>query len=139
MAFSDAEHAAMEQALQLARRGVRGANPLVGAVILALPERSWRPGCTAVPEPRMQRPTPSHPLRPPAPTCAGATMVVTLEPCNHTGRTGPCSQAILRAGIARVVYGAADTNDDAAGRSRTPWPLPGWIPRAVCSPEHPGT
>src|SRR5690606_38123846 len=38
----------------------------------------------------------------------GATAVVTLEPCNHTGLTGPCSQALIDAGITRVFYGATD-------------------------------
>lgn len=45
----------------------------------------------------------------------GATAVVTLEPCNHTGRTGPCSHALVRAGIARVVYLTADPFQPAAG------------------------
>ncbi len=45
----------------------------------------------------------------------GATVVVTLEPCNHTGRTGPCSQALIDAGVARVVYAVADPNPLAAG------------------------
>ena len=45
----------------------------------------------------------------------GATAVVTLEPCNHTGRTGPCSQALVEAGITRVVYFTADPNEAAAG------------------------
>ncbi len=45
----------------------------------------------------------------------GMTMVVTLEPCNHTGRTGPCSEALIRAGISRVVIGASDPNPKAAG------------------------
>lgn len=45
----------------------------------------------------------------------GATAYVTLEPCNHTGRTGPCSVALARAGIARVVYACEDPNRDAAG------------------------
>lgn len=44
-----------------------------------------------------------------------ATAVVTLEPCNHTGRTGPCSHALVRAGIARVVYLTADPFQPAAG------------------------
>ncbi len=44
-----------------------------------------------------------------------ATMYVTLEPCNHHGRTGPCSQAILAAGIARVVIGTADPNPHVHG------------------------
>jgi diaminohydroxyphosphoribosylaminopyrimidine deaminase / 5-amino-6-(5-phosphoribosylamino)uracil reductase len=46
---------------------------------------------------------------------AGATAYVTLEPCNHHGRTGPCSEALLAAGVRRVVYGLADPNPAAAG------------------------
>ena len=45
----------------------------------------------------------------------GATAIVTLEPCNHTGRTGPCSEALLAAGVARVVYAQADPHAVAAG------------------------
>ncbi|MCI5120013.1 MAG: bifunctional diaminohydroxyphosphoribosylaminopyrimidine deaminase/5-amino-6-(5-phosphoribosylamino)uracil reductase RibD [Candidatus Electrothrix sp. AUS4] len=47
--------------------------------------------------------------------CAGATIYVTLEPCNHTGRTPPCTQAILTAGLSRVVIGMADPNPVASG------------------------
>src|SRR5512147_808901 len=47
------------------------------------------------------------------------TAVVTLEPCNHTGRTGPCSQALIRAGISRVVIGVSDPNPPASGGSET--------------------
>jgi diaminohydroxyphosphoribosylaminopyrimidine deaminase/5-amino-6-(5-phosphoribosylamino)uracil reductase len=46
---------------------------------------------------------------------AGATAVVSLEPCNHTGRTGPCAHALIEAGVARVVYGQSDPNPAAAG------------------------
>src|SRR5688572_21809665 len=45
----------------------------------------------------------------------GATVFVTLEPCNHTGRTGPCSEALIEAGVARVVYGVDDPNPIARG------------------------
>ena len=45
----------------------------------------------------------------------GGTAVVTLEPCNHTGRTGPCSEALLAAGIARVVYAVPDPTPEAGG------------------------
>jgi len=48
----------------------------------------------------------------------GATAVVTLEPCNHTGRTGPCASALVEAGVRRVVYAQADTNPVAAGGAR---------------------
>src|SRR5690606_23790215 len=45
----------------------------------------------------------------------GATLYVTLEPCNHEGRTGPCVDAIVRAGVARVVVGCRDPNPDVPG------------------------
>ena len=48
----------------------------------------------------------------------GATLYVSLEPCNHHGTTPPCTDAILAAGIERVVYGAADPNPEAAGGAR---------------------
>ncbi|CAK8722927.1 bifunctional diaminohydroxyphosphoribosylaminopyrimidine deaminase/5-amino-6-(5-phosphoribosylamino)uracil reductase RibD [Candidatus Electrothrix laxa] len=48
-------------------------------------------------------------------SCAGATIYVTLEPCNHTGRTPPCTQAILTAGFSRVVIGMADPTPVASG------------------------
>jgi diaminohydroxyphosphoribosylaminopyrimidine deaminase/5-amino-6-(5-phosphoribosylamino)uracil reductase len=49
----------------------------------------------------------------------GGTAVVTLEPCNHTGRTGPCSQALIEAGVARVVFAVEDPNVAAAGGGAT--------------------
>jgi len=49
----------------------------------------------------------------------GTTAVVTLEPCNHTGRTGPCAQALVEAGVRRVVFAQADPNPLAAGGAAT--------------------
>ena len=45
----------------------------------------------------------------------GSTIVITLEPCNHSGKTGPCVEAIINAGISTVVYAVSDPNADAAG------------------------
>ena len=72
---------------------------------------------TAAPAPPTPRPT-----RWPAPASAarGTTAVVTLEPCNHTGRTGPCTEALVAAGVRRVVYAEADANPVAAGGRRGP-------------------
>jgi len=104
---------AMRRALQLARRGPRGLNPQVGAVILSptgdvLAEGFHRGAGTAHAE--------VDALTQLAPGAArGATAVVTLEPCNHTGRTGPCAVALIEAGVARVVYALDDPTDAAAG------------------------
>lgn len=113
------ETEAMTLALALARRGVRGANPLVGAVILdpageILSHGYHRGAGTPHAEADALAAAASA-----GTDVTGATMVVTLEPCNHTGRTGPCSQAILNAGISRVVYAAADSTAEAAGGAAT--------------------
>lgn len=107
------EHA-MRRALDLARRGpAGGANPRVGCVILAPNGRTlaegWHRGAGT---PHAEVDALSH-IEPGS--ARGATAVVTLEPCDHTGRTGPCSEALIRAGIARVVYAGPDPNPVAAG------------------------
>lgn len=110
---SAAETDAMRRALRLARNGPRGLNPQVGAVILSpagdvLAEGYHRGAGTPHAE--------VDALSQLAPGAArGATAVVTLEPCNHTGRTGPCAVALLEAGVARVVYALDDPTDAAAG------------------------
>lgn len=53
-----------------------------------------------------------------APKPRGCTLYVTLEPCSTQGRTPPCTQAILEAGISRVVYGSTDPNPSHAGRAK---------------------
>ncbi|WP_377273965.1 bifunctional diaminohydroxyphosphoribosylaminopyrimidine deaminase/5-amino-6-(5-phosphoribosylamino)uracil reductase RibD [Peterkaempfera sp. SMS 1(5)a] len=56
-----------------------------------------------------------HALRAAGDRARGGTAVVTLEPCNHTGRTGPCAQALIDAGITRVFHAVADPTDQASG------------------------
>ena len=117
--YTPAESTAMETALSVALAGPRGANPLVGAVILSPEGEQLATGyhrgagtahaeADAISEARRKDID-----------IVGATMVVTLEPCNHVGRTGPCAQAIMAAGIAKVIYAVDDPHDPAAGGART--------------------
>ncbi len=117
--FNTAETSAMDAALKAAALGPRGANPLVGAVILAadgttLVTGYHRGAGTAHAEADALNQAAAAGL-----DLAGATIVVTLEPCNHSGRTGPCAQAIIDAGIADVVYAVDDPHDPAAGGAKT--------------------
>jgi diaminohydroxyphosphoribosylaminopyrimidine deaminase/5-amino-6-(5-phosphoribosylamino)uracil reductase len=114
MDFTPAEQAAMTRALALAATpGVPlGPNPRVGCVLLAddgatVAEGFHRGAGTAHAE--------RDALDRAGQAARGATAVVTLEPCNHTGRTGPCSEALVAAGVRRVVFAQADPNPVAAG------------------------
>lgn len=118
-AFSAAETAAMDAALDAALQGPRGANPLVGAVVVGPDGRHLVAGYhrgagTAHAEADAIATAISTGV-----DLRGATMVVTLEPCNHVGRTGPCAQAIIDAGITSVVYAVDDPHDPAAGGAAT--------------------
>ncbi|MFT4258876.1 bifunctional diaminohydroxyphosphoribosylaminopyrimidine deaminase/5-amino-6-(5-phosphoribosylamino)uracil reductase RibD [Microbacterium sp.] len=113
MAVTEAERRAMSRALELAVLGPRGINPQVGAVILSpagdVLAEGWHRGA-GTPHAEVDA------LSQLAPGDArGATAVVTLEPCNHTGRTGPCAQALIEAGIGRVVYALDDPGAQSGG------------------------
>src|SRR3954470_8882343 len=103
----------LERALELAERGcwkVRD-HPLVGAVVVADGEvvgEGWY-------EYDAVRHAEPVALEQAGARARGATLYVTLEPCNHHGRTPPCSHAVIDAGIARVVVGSLDPNPKAAG------------------------
>jgi diaminohydroxyphosphoribosylaminopyrimidine deaminase/5-amino-6-(5-phosphoribosylamino)uracil reductase len=113
-----AERAAMLRALELAASpGVPlGPNPRVGCVLLA-------PDGTTVAEgfhrgagsPHAEADALAHA----GDRARGTTAVVTLEPCNHTGRTGPCAQALVAAGVGRVVFAQSDSNPVATGGADT--------------------
>lgn len=113
--FTTAEHRAMTAALEAARRGVRGANPVVGAALLdpaghILHVGHHRGAGTEHAEVDVLRRAAEAGTDP-----RGLTLLVTLEPCNHTGRTGPCSEAVLAAGVRDVVFAVADGTDAARG------------------------
>ena len=104
----------MDLALGLARRaeGATSPNPPVGAVVVSGGRLvGWgyhRHAGTAHAE--------AEALRRAGAQARGATLYVTLEPCNHTGRTPPCCDAVLASGIRRVVIGARDPNPVTDGR-----------------------
>ena len=104
----------MEHALALARKGIGLAspNPVVGCVIVrdgevvgeGFHQYEWRDHAEIVA------------LKSAGEKARGATLYVSLEPCNHTGRTGPCTEAIIAAGIQRVVAAIEDPNAKTSGR-----------------------
>ncbi|WP_433549592.1 bifunctional diaminohydroxyphosphoribosylaminopyrimidine deaminase/5-amino-6-(5-phosphoribosylamino)uracil reductase RibD [Streptomyces sp. CA-294286] len=108
----------MRRAITLAARGLGATspNPVVGCVLTDASGRIVGEGFHQ----RAGGPHAEvHALRDAGDRARGATAFVTLEPCNHTGRTGPCAQALLDAGVARVVYAVADPNPQATGGADT--------------------
>src|SRR5882724_9743485 len=103
----------LQHALALARKGVGLAspNPMVGCVIV-------RDGEIAG-EGFHQYDARDHAeivaLKASGDRARGATLYVSLEPCNHTGRTGPCTEAIIKAGVLRVVMATRDANPNVDG------------------------
>ncbi|MGE5658896.1 MAG: bifunctional diaminohydroxyphosphoribosylaminopyrimidine deaminase/5-amino-6-(5-phosphoribosylamino)uracil reductase RibD [Actinomycetota bacterium] len=112
-AVTEFDRAMMRRCIELANRalGQTAPNPLVGAVIVQdgkIVGEGFHPGA-------------GHPhaevfaLREAGDLATGATIYVNLEPCNHYGRTPPCSEALVAAGVAKVVVGMVDPNPLVAG------------------------
>lgn len=112
--MSDLDHAWMARALRLARRGLYSThpNPRVGCVIVADGEVVGEGWHVRAGEPHAE----VHALRAAGERARGATAYVTLEPCSHFGRTPPCAEALVKAGVARVVAAMQDPNPQVAGR-----------------------
>lgn len=116
-AWTDADRTAMARALVLAELGRGGTrpNPMVGCVLLRDGE--------IVGEGFHERPGGPHAevvaLTAAGARARGATAYVTLEPCDHTGRTGPCTRALIEAGVTEVVYAAGDPDPQAGGGAAT--------------------
>ena len=112
--MDDVEH--MGRAMELAAtvRSATTPNPWVGAVLVSAD------GSTVVGEGATAPPGGAHAevaaLRQAGEAARGATLYSTLEPCSHHGRTPPCVEAIIEAGVARVVVGVEDPDPQVAGR-----------------------
>ncbi len=114
MSFSAVDHGMMARALQLAERGLwtTTPNPHVGCVLVrdgeivgeGWHERAGGPHAEV------------HALRAAGELARGATAYVTLEPCSHHGRTPPCAEALIAAGVSRVVAAMSDPNPLVAGQ-----------------------
>src|SRR3974390_1657490 len=113
--MDDAEHMRRAMALAAAVRTRTAPNPWVGCVVVPPGDAAGAvfEGATAPPGgPHAEVGAVAG-----AGTAAGgATLVVTLEPCAHHGRTPPCTDAIIEAGVARVVIGIEDPDENVAGR-----------------------
>jgi diaminohydroxyphosphoribosylaminopyrimidine deaminase/5-amino-6-(5-phosphoribosylamino)uracil reductase len=112
--FSAADHEFMARALQLAERGLYSTspNPRVGCVLARdgiVVGEGWH-------ERAGEAHAEVHALHAAGAAARGATAYVTLEPCNHHGRTPPCVDALLAAGVARVVAAMEDPNPLVAGQ-----------------------
>jgi diaminohydroxyphosphoribosylaminopyrimidine deaminase/5-amino-6-(5-phosphoribosylamino)uracil reductase len=103
----------MQLALALARQGegYTSPNPMVGAVLVKDGEIVGRGYHQAAGEPHAE----VNAVADAGPLAHRATLYVTLEPCNHTGRTPPCTHTILNAGIQRVIIAMRDPNPDVTG------------------------
>ncbi|TFV90826.1 bifunctional diaminohydroxyphosphoribosylaminopyrimidine deaminase/5-amino-6-(5-phosphoribosylamino)uracil reductase RibD [Blastococcus sp. CT_GayMR20] len=114
MSISDAERRAMARARDLATAvlGTTSPNPPVGAVVLDADGTPVGEGATAPPGGPHAEVTA---LAQAGDRARGGTAVVTLEPCAHTGRTGPCADALLAAGVARVVVAVPEPTELAVG------------------------
>ena len=111
--YDDAMRLAIEHAEQV--KGATYPNPPVGAVILDAAGEVVGVGGT---EPTGGPHAEVVALRRAGELAKGGTAVVTLEPCNHHGRTPPCVDALVAAGVSRVVYAVADPSPEAAGGAK---------------------
>lgn len=112
---------AMTRALELALYGpATGVNPQVGAVILnsegELIGEGYHKGSGTD---HAEVVAINAALKGASKLPQGSTAIVTLEPCNHTGKTGPCAKALIEAGVSKVVFASSDPGDQSSGGAKT--------------------
>lgn len=114
MPVTDIDRNFMRQALGLAQRGLGQVwpNPAVGAVVIDVDGRIVGRGWT---QPGGRPHAETEALRRAGDRAMGGTLYVSLEPCNHHGKTPPCTEAIIKAGISRVVAGCTDPDERVSG------------------------
>lgn len=114
MTFSPLDYQMMSRAITLAKGGIYTTtpNPNVGCVIAKHGQVIGEGFHYRAGEPHAE----VHALRAAGEAAQGATAYVTLEPCSHYGRTPPCAEALIKAGVARVVCAMQDPNPQVAGR-----------------------
>ncbi len=114
MSFSAVDHGMMARALQLAERGLwtTSPNPRVGCVVVRDGEIVGEGWHEKAGEPHAE----VNALQMAGDTARGATAYVTLEPCSHHGRTPPCAEALIAAGLTRVIAAMTDPNPLVAGQ-----------------------
>ncbi len=117
MSFSAFDHRCMAQAITLARRGLYTTmpNPRVGCVLARNGEVIGRGWHERAGEPHAETRAISDAQGRAGDAVRGATAYVTLEPCSHQGRTGPCTGALIEAGVAEVIVAMKDPNPTVDG------------------------
>lgn len=128
--FSADDHRHMARALQLAEQGLytTDPNPRVGCVLV-------RDGVVVGEGAHLKAGEPHaevHALRAAGDLARAATAYVTLEPCSHHGRTPPCADALVKAGVTRVVAAMQDPNPLVAGRGWHASPRPALLRHRGC-------